>query len=177
MGSTTLGLTTSTSTSTIDYSFSPSGAELDFANSSTQSWTGNLLNLKGWNPAIDKLRIGTDATGLTPAQLAKIEFDGSGLGTAVIDPTGYVHVYYGASAGDYDRSTSVGASDYPTWRKDPSTFANGYATWRENFGSTTSTPSPGAAGLGEAAEVPEPSCCALMALVLVGMANRRRARN
>jgi autotransporter-associated beta strand protein len=87
MGSTTLSLTAN---STIDYIAGAS--EIDFANSSSLTWTaGKTLNLADWNASIDKLRIGTDATGLTAAQLGEIEFNGGGLGTAGIDPNGYIY--------------------------------------------------------------------------------------
>src|SRR5205085_9398558 len=88
MSSTTLGLLTSTGASTIDYIVG--GSEVDFANSSGVTWTGSILNLANWNSSIDKLRFGTDSTGLTSAQLAKIEFNGSGLGSAALDSNGYV---------------------------------------------------------------------------------------
>ena len=84
MASTTLGLTAS---STID--FVAGASELDFANSSGLTWTG-VLNLANWNPALDKLRIGTDLTGLTTAQLADIEVNGAYLGTAEINSSGYI---------------------------------------------------------------------------------------
>jgi hypothetical protein len=90
MGSTTLTLSASTSnTSTIDYLAGP--AEIDFANSSAVAWAaGGILNLANWNPGTTFLRFGTDATGLTPTQLAEIEFSGAGLGTAQLNSNGYV---------------------------------------------------------------------------------------
>jgi hypothetical protein len=88
MGSTTLALLTSTGASTID--FAVGASEIDFASSSAVSWTGSILNLTNWDPSVDKLRFGTDATGLTGAQLAKIEFNGAGLGTASLDASGFV---------------------------------------------------------------------------------------
>jgi hypothetical protein len=88
MGSTTLALLTSTGASTID--FAAGASEVDFANSSAVNWTGATLNLLNWDPNVDKLRFGTDATGLTAAQLAKIEFNGADLGTAALDANGYV---------------------------------------------------------------------------------------
>jgi len=88
MGNTTLGLTASTAGSTID--FAAGGSELDFANSSGLTWAASTLNLLNWDPSIDKLRFGTDSTGLTSAQLADIKFNGSGQGTAVLDANGYV---------------------------------------------------------------------------------------
>jgi len=90
MSSTTLGLNTSTAASVID--FGAGASEVDFANSSAVNWTGSVLNLVNWDPSIDKLRFGSDATGLTSAQLAKIEFNGSGLGSAQLDPNGFVIV-------------------------------------------------------------------------------------
>jgi autotransporter-associated beta strand protein len=86
MSLTTAGLTAA---STIDYGVGAS--EVDFANSSSLAWIGTL-NLLNWDPSIDKLRFGTDSTGLTSAQLADIEFNGGGLGTATLDSNGYVTV-------------------------------------------------------------------------------------
>ena len=89
MGSTTLTLSASTAGSTIDYEAGP--AEIDFANSSGVAWAaGTDLNLANWNPGTTELRFGTDATGLTPSQLAEVEFNGSGLGTAQLDSNGFV---------------------------------------------------------------------------------------
>jgi len=84
MSSTTLGLTAN---SALD--FSSGATELDFANSSALTWTG-VLNLANWDASSDKLRLGTDTTGLTAGQLADIEFNGSGLGSAQLDANGYV---------------------------------------------------------------------------------------
>jgi autotransporter-associated beta strand protein len=84
MASTTLGLTAS---STID--FGAGASELDFANSAALTWTG-VLNLANWNGSIDALRIGVDGTGLTSAQLADIEFNGAGLGSARINALGFI---------------------------------------------------------------------------------------
>jgi hypothetical protein len=89
MGATTLTLSASTAGSTIDYEAGP--AEFDFANSSAVTWAaGTTLNLANWNPSTTLLRIGTDPTGLTGTQLAEIEFNGSGLGTAQLDSNGFV---------------------------------------------------------------------------------------
>ena len=90
MSSTTLGLNTSTAASVID--FIAGASEVDFANSSAVNWIGTTLNLLNWDPSIDKLRFGTDSTGLTSAQLTKIEFNGSGLGSAQLDANGFVVV-------------------------------------------------------------------------------------
>lgn len=88
MGSTTMGMTVS---SKID--FNAGASEIDFANSSAVNWTaGTVLNLANFTPGTDFLRFGTDPTGLTSTQLAEIEYDGNAatLGTAVLDPNGYV---------------------------------------------------------------------------------------
>lgn len=90
MNSTTLALLTSTNPSVID--FGVGGTELDFANSSAVSWTGAKLNLVNWNPAVDKIRFDSSSAGLTAAQLAKIEFNGAGLGTGHLDANGYLVV-------------------------------------------------------------------------------------
>lgn len=84
IGSTTLGLAAD---SVIDFGAGPS--ELDFANGSSLTWTGTL-NLTNWDSTKDTLRFGTDATGLTVGQLAEIEFNGTGLGTAQLDANGYL---------------------------------------------------------------------------------------
>lgn len=86
MTAATVGLT---GNSNIDFVAGPS--ELRFANSSAVAWTaGRTLNLANWNPPATKVRFGTDATGLASAQLAQISFNGGGLGTATIDPNGYI---------------------------------------------------------------------------------------
>jgi MYXO-CTERM domain-containing protein len=90
MGSTTLALTAD---SIID--FGAGAADLELANSSGVDWTsGRILNLANWDSAVDALRIGTDPTGLTSAQLAQIEFNGdaSSLGAAMLDPNGFIVV-------------------------------------------------------------------------------------
>lgn len=86
LGNTTLGLTGGTSA--IDFGTFP--VELDFAFSASTSWTGSILNLVNWDAGQDALRFGQDNGALTPAQLAKIEFNGAGLGTAQLDANGYI---------------------------------------------------------------------------------------
>lgn len=86
MASTTMSLTAS---STID--FGARASESRFANSSALTWTG-ILNLANWNSSLDLLRVGTDANGLTAAQLGMIEFNGAGLGNARLDSLGFVVV-------------------------------------------------------------------------------------
>lgn len=72
--------------SILDFGSLPS--EVDFANSSAKTWSGTL-NLVNFDPSIDKLRFGTDATGLTSGQLADILVNGSAA-NATLDPNGFV---------------------------------------------------------------------------------------
>ncbi len=65
------------------------GANLAFADSDAIDWTGGTLNVTG-TLAATSLRFGTDATGLTPTQLALISVNGAGLGTYVLDAMGYL---------------------------------------------------------------------------------------
>ena len=91
----TLGLTTAS----LLYFGAGSGTALTFANSAALSWSG-VLNLADWagnrsadgGTSTDTLQIGVDATGLTSAQLADIEFDGNAgtLGEAELDSNGYI---------------------------------------------------------------------------------------
>jgi hypothetical protein len=91
---------TFTSSSTLEMSSSSSidlgsnSHTLTFANSSAETWSGTLT-INGWKGAPTtsgtatggRIFIGSDATGLTPAQLAQITFDGY-TGGAVIDANG-----------------------------------------------------------------------------------------
>ena len=83
MGTTTLGLTVN---SKIDFGTGP--AELDFANSSGQTWAG-LINLANWDSLKDTITFGTDTTGLTSAQ--ESDFLVNGVATqAFLDPSGHL---------------------------------------------------------------------------------------
>ncbi|MFZ4545005.1 MAG: beta strand repeat-containing protein, partial [Saprospiraceae bacterium] len=68
---------------------------VNFAASNGLIWTGNNLTITGWVGAAGssgtngKIFVGTDNSGLTPAQLAKITFSGYGTG-AVILSTGEI---------------------------------------------------------------------------------------
>jgi hypothetical protein len=177
-----------TFTSTIDFSFSPTGAELDFANSSALTWaTGGLLNLNSWDPSIDKLRFGTDSSGLTATQLGALEFNGGGLGTAHLNGTGYL--VFGAVpgvAGDYNNNGVVDAADYVVWRAAvgqpagtlPNDTAGGtigpaqYNLWRSKFGATSGSGS----GLSAGSAVPEPASVGILLVGLLGIALRREQR-
>ncbi|OYV04660.1 MAG: hypothetical protein CFE26_15700, partial [Verrucomicrobiales bacterium VVV1] len=62
------------------------GASLIFADSSAVAWPGTL-NIVG-NLANSSIRFGSSASGLLPAQLAKISVNGSGLGDYSLDAQG-----------------------------------------------------------------------------------------
>ncbi|PWU11385.1 MAG: hypothetical protein C5B50_23400 [Verrucomicrobia bacterium] len=87
----TLGLSAS---STLN--FSGVANLLQFANSSAVAWTsGKVLNLADWTGnghSGTEMEFGTDATGLTTAQLAEIEIDGNAatLGTLSLDSGGFL---------------------------------------------------------------------------------------
>lgn len=84
----TLGLTGS---STID--FANTAGTLSLANSSANAWTaGKTISVINFNPNIDTLQVGTDATGLGSGQLADIIIDGGSLGSAGINSFGDVYL-------------------------------------------------------------------------------------
>ena len=66
------------------------GATLAFAGSAGQSWTaGAVLDFVGtFGSTVKAVRFGTDATGLTNAQLKQITMNGIGC---MIDSEGYLH--------------------------------------------------------------------------------------
>jgi fibronectin-binding autotransporter adhesin len=87
----TLGtLTVTGSGARLDFGAAIGANTLTFANSSAISWTGTLT-IFDFNPSTDKLRIGTDATGLTITQRGDITFNGFGPG-ALIDSSGFVTI-------------------------------------------------------------------------------------
>ena len=68
-----------------------SGAQVSFDDSSAQVWTSEAtLNITG-EPGTKSLRFGTDATGLTAAQLAQITFRGK-ANKVSLDAEGYLQV-------------------------------------------------------------------------------------
>ncbi len=85
MANTTLGVG---GVSAIDFEDTSSAS---FANSSALSW-GSTLDLTNWVAGTTSLQVGTDDTGLTTAQLSRIEFNGDAatLGAANLDANGYV---------------------------------------------------------------------------------------
>jgi hypothetical protein len=92
MTSTTLSLTAN---STIDYTSGT--AEMDFADSSSVTWTaGKILNLVStgggnWNTSGDELNFAQNPIGLDGARLGQIEFNGADLGDAAIDDNGFIY--------------------------------------------------------------------------------------
>jgi hypothetical protein len=70
--------------------------------------------------------------------------------------------------GDYNADGKVDAADYVMWRNDPSAFGDdpaGYSTWRAHFGETA-----GSGSSLSSAAVPEPGCCVLAVIALLGSA-------
>jgi autotransporter-associated beta strand protein len=82
----TAGTLDVTATATINLG---SAATLAFANSAAVDWTGGTLNVNGTLGATS-LRFGTNNTGLSPAQLAVISVNNTGLGTYTLDGLGYL---------------------------------------------------------------------------------------
>jgi fibronectin-binding autotransporter adhesin len=82
----TIAALTLSDNSTID--FEAGASELDFAASASSPWSGTL-SLANWNPSTDKLRFGTNATGLTAIQLQSFEFNGTNA-NAELDANGYL---------------------------------------------------------------------------------------
>lgn len=130
--------------------------ELAFANSSAVVWGTGLVSIAGFKE--DTIRFGTDATGLTPAQLAAI--DG---GIYSLNSQGYLTTMSAPSLfGDYNEDGKVDAADYTVWRDNqngnqPLPNDNGlgtpigaahYSLWAGNYGdsapSATAIPEPGA---------------------------------
>jgi hypothetical protein len=67
------------SSATIQLGTAAGGSQLSFANSSAVAWNASTLNITSWNGSTsgggsDQIKVGTDATGLTAGQLAKIKW-------------------------------------------------------------------------------------------------------
>lgn len=79
----TVGVLNLNSNSSI--SFASGAHTLAFANSAAQSWAGTTLTIANYEPGTGNvLKFGTDNTGLTAAQLAKINFSGYGTGARIL---------------------------------------------------------------------------------------------
>lgn len=86
--------------------------------------------------------------------------------------------------GDYNGNGTVDAADYVVWRQNPVTLAGDatpasvgpedYTYWASRFGATTNPPG---SALGQAASVPEASCCALIfGATIIGSLGRQPRR-
>jgi hypothetical protein len=80
--------------------------------------------------------------------------------------------YVDSLSGDYNHDNRVNAADYVGWRKADINGAQGYIDWRTNFG----TGVPGSGTSLSNAAVPEPGCCVLAVIALLGNGIRRRRR-
>ena len=65
-------------------------SNLAFTDSSNQNWATNILTITGFDLANSSLRFGTDANGLTTAQLALLSFSDFGGVGGQIDDSGFV---------------------------------------------------------------------------------------
>lgn len=133
--------------------------ELAFANSSEAEWGSGSVSVVGFKE--DTLRFGTDASGLTAAQLAAI--DG---GAYSLSSQGYLTTLSTPSLfGDYNEDGTVDAADYTVWRDGengdvalPNDNGLGtpigaahYELWSDNFGESSAP----------ATAVPEPTALLL----------------
>ncbi len=73
----------------LDFGTVAGSAAVAFSSSSALNWTGATLTVSGFVPGTTMLRFGTNATGLSPAQLAAVQFTGFTAG-AQINSAGYV---------------------------------------------------------------------------------------
>ena len=89
---------------------------LSFANSNGASWVGTLT-INGWSPLTQQVIFGTTNMGLSPAQLAQINFAGFGTGAKILS-TGQIlpaNFYISAQSGLYNTaSTWVGNAVPPS---------------------------------------------------------------
>lgn len=76
-------------TGVIDFGAALTTSILSFSDSSAIDWSLGTLTIVNYKPGSTQLRFGTDANGLTEAQLGRIIFDGF-EGAATIDSLGYI---------------------------------------------------------------------------------------
>jgi hypothetical protein len=84
-----------------------------------------------------------------------------------------------ALLGDYDHNGIVDQSDYIVWRKTGINGQQGYSDWRANYGKSAASFGLPASGQGLIAQVPEPSACVMIAIVmsLISICRSRRRPN
>lgn len=149
-------------------------SEAAFANSSEALWGTGSVSIIGFEE--DTVRFGTDASGLTPSQLAAI--DG---GIYSLTSQGYLTTDATTSpAGDFNDDGQVDAADYTVWRDQlnstdalpnddglgtPISIAH-YNLWSTNFGQSSAA----------ASAAPEPGAI-LLALGAIGAVCRGRRRD
>jgi autotransporter-associated beta strand protein len=118
VNSTNMGKLTLSATSTI--ALGTGDHSLFFANSSTETWNGTTLNITGWSGTAGssgiagKIFIGSDATGLTASQLAKISFTGYSAGAQILStgevvplvPPTTTYTWQGVDSGDWTTATN-----------------------------------------------------------------------
>jgi autotransporter-associated beta strand protein len=113
-----VGTLTLTSSSTI--ALGATSHSLYFSNSSSTTWTG-ILSITGWtgtagsSGATGKIFVGNSTSGLTPTQLAKINFEGYEPGSQILS-NGEV-VPRMISTGDYQSRQNGSWSELLTWEK------------------------------------------------------------
>ena len=70
--------------------FGNGASALSFADSSAEDWNGMPLLIVNYTPGLDSLRFGTTSSGISPAQLALLQFADLGNASAQINASGYV---------------------------------------------------------------------------------------
>ena len=132
----TVGTLSQAGNTTIDFGTNNAGSILQFANSSSQTWSG-LMTILDWNGTgvtgggLDQLKFGSSAAGLTSAQLSDIKFYGYSAGATILAngevvPSSTVHTATGLptflALGDSitdGRSGNNGVNFYPGGYRDP----------------------------------------------------------
>ncbi|MBL0359334.1 MAG: hypothetical protein IPP72_21830 [Chitinophagaceae bacterium] len=105
------------SNANIDLGTSASTFNLNFANSSAEVWNAaSTVTIYNWTPSAGKI-INITAAGLTPAQLAKINFDNYGVGAKFVGNElrpALLFVTNGTGGGSFNTNASWLLGDKPT---------------------------------------------------------------
>jgi autotransporter-associated beta strand protein len=103
--------------SSINLGTSTSTFNLNFANSNAETWNAaSTVTIFNWTPSAGKI-INIAGAGLTPAQLAKINFDNYGVGAKFVANElrpALLFVTNGTSGGSYNTAASWKLADKPT---------------------------------------------------------------